>query len=76
MKSGSGTRGNLEDFLKDNRSPDAVFPNYQDEVSRAHFGLQRTPVRRLPPGTALRLMIAASLLIWVTLIVLFLRFFA
>ncbi len=61
--------------MEDKRSPDAVFPKYEDEVVRARFGLKRT-ARRLPAGTALRLMIAASLLIWVTMIVLFLRFFA
>jgi hypothetical protein len=66
----------LEDFLKDNRSPDAVFPKYEDEVARARFGSEQTAPRRLPLGTALRLMIAASVLIWLTLILLFLRFFA
>jgi hypothetical protein len=62
--------------LKDNRSPDGVFPKYEDEVARARFGSKRTALRRLPPGTALRVMIAASVLIWLTLILLFLHFFA
>jgi hypothetical protein len=68
--------GTREDSLKDNRSPDAVFPKYEDEAAGARFGLPRTALRRLPPGTALRVMIAASVLIWLTLILLFLRFFA
>jgi hypothetical protein len=62
--------------LKDNRSPEVVFPEFENVIGHSRFGVRRKALRRLPAGTALRLMIIVSLLIWAGLVGLFVHFFA
>jgi hypothetical protein len=62
--------------LKDNRSPEVVFPEFKNVAGHARFGIRHGVIRRLPAGAALRLMIVVSLLIWAGLVGLFIHFFA
>jgi hypothetical protein len=63
-------------FLKDSQSSDAVLPQFENVIVTSRFGSRPRVLRRLPPGAALRVMIALSLLIWAGLVGLFFHFFA
>jgi hypothetical protein len=62
--------------VEENGSPEAAYAEFENQIARPRSLSKRLGSRRIRRGSALRLMIVVSLLIWAGILLALIRFFA